>query len=71
MPGLRDGYRDGKYMKFSSVSVYLEESAVPWLAAKWKGKTAEELEASEEFLKDVVNGKCFLAGSPSVFSFLL
>lgn len=56
--GLRDGERDGKYMKFSVVGIYLEESAVPYLAARWKGKTAEELEKSEEFLNDLVHGKC-------------
>ena len=57
---MRDGERNGKFMKFSAVAVYLEDNAVPWLAAKWKGKTAEELEASEEFLKDLINGKCFV-----------
>jgi chalcone isomerase len=54
--GVRDGYREGKYMKFSAVSLYLEDDAVPWLAAKWKGKNAEELEKSDEFVNDLITG---------------
>lgn len=60
MAGVRDGYREGKYMKFSAVSLYLEDNAVPWLAAKWKGKTAAELEKSDDFVNDLITGKSFV-----------
>ncbi|MEX6631903.1 hypothetical protein SGI36_21890, partial [Providencia rettgeri] len=33
----------GKFVKFTAIGVYLEESAVPFLATKWKGKNSEEL----------------------------
>ncbi|XP_027120236.1 chalcone--flavanone isomerase-like [Coffea arabica] len=54
------GYRgleiQGKFIKFSLPGVYLEETAIPSLAAKWKGKTAEELMESVEFFRDIITG---------------
>lgn len=41
-------------MKFTTTGLYLEDDVVPWLAAKWKGKTAEELFESDEFFRDIV-----------------
>lgn len=46
----------GKFVKFTVIGVYLEDNAVPSLAVKWKGKTAEELMDSVEFFQDVVTG---------------
>ena len=46
----------GKFVKFTAIGVYLEDDAVKCLAAKWKGKTAEELTESVEFFRDVVTG---------------
>lgn len=48
---------EGKLVKFTVIGVYLEDKAVPILAVKWKGKTAQELANSVEFFKDVVTGK--------------
>ncbi|XP_010101513.2 chalcone--flavonone isomerase [Morus notabilis] len=47
---------DGKFVKFTTTGVYLKDEAVSWLAAKWKGKTAEELLESDEFFQDIVTG---------------
>ena len=47
---------EGKFVKFTAIGVYLEDNAVPLLAGKWKGKTAEELTESVEFFRDVVTG---------------
>nr|AMQ48692.1 chalcone flavanone isomerase [Iochroma gesnerioides] len=47
---------EGKFVKFTVIGVYLEESATPFLAAKWKGKSSEELTHSVEFFRDIVTG---------------
>lgn len=49
---------EGKFVKFTAIGVYLEESAIPFLADKWKGKSSEELEHSVEFFRDIVTGIC-------------
>ncbi|KAF8397571.1 hypothetical protein HHK36_016491 [Tetracentron sinense] len=46
----------GKFIKFTAIGVYLEDIAVPSLAVKWKGKTADELTDSVEFFRDIVSG---------------
>ncbi|KAB2635516.1 chalcone isomerase [Pyrus ussuriensis x Pyrus communis] len=46
----------GNFVKFTAIGVYLEDNAVPQLAVKWKGKTAEELTESVEFFRDIVTG---------------
>lgn len=46
----------GKFIKFTAIGVYLEDSAIPLLAAKWKGKTADELTKSVPFFNDIVTG---------------
>ncbi|XP_057981800.1 chalcone--flavanone isomerase-like [Malania oleifera] len=46
----------GKFVKFTAIGVYLEDSAVPSLAVKWKGKSAEELTESVDFFRDIVTG---------------
>ena len=65
------GYRgleiQGKFIKFSLPGVYLEETAIPSLATKWKGKTAEELMESVEFFRDIITGNTTLF---SFFSFI-
>ncbi|XP_057471253.1 chalcone--flavanone isomerase-like [Actinidia eriantha] len=48
---------EGRFVKFTAIGVYLEESAVPSLAVKWKGKSAEELTESVEFFRDIVSGQ--------------
>nr|GEZ93259.1 chalcone isomerase [Tanacetum cinerariifolium] len=47
---------DGKVLKVTAVSVYLEDKAIQSLAVKWKGKTPAELMDSDEFYEDVVTG---------------
>ncbi|GMP68733.1 hypothetical protein CsSME_00028253 [Camellia sinensis var. sinensis] len=47
----------GKFIKFTAIGVYLEDSAIPSLAVKWKGKSAEELTDSVEFFRDIVSGQ--------------
>lgn len=49
---------EGKFVKFTAIGVYLEETAIPFLAAKWKGKSSEELTNSVEFFRDIVTGIC-------------
>nr|AHY35310.1 chalcone isomerase [Morus notabilis] len=46
----------GKFVKFTTIGVYLEDNAVKWLAGKWKGKSVEELTESVEFFRDIVTG---------------
>ncbi|XP_031114949.1 chalcone--flavonone isomerase [Ipomoea triloba] len=47
---------DGKFVKFTAIGVYLEADAVPSLAVKWNGKSAEELTDSVQFFRDIVTG---------------
>ncbi|XP_052206143.1 chalcone--flavanone isomerase-like isoform X2 [Diospyros lotus] len=47
---------EGRFIKFTAIGVYLEDAALPSLAAKWKGKTAEELADSPYFYRDIVSG---------------
>ncbi|KAK4418172.1 Chalcone--flavonone isomerase [Sesamum alatum] len=54
--GVRGLEIEGKFVKFTAIGVYLEDTAVSSLAAKWKGKTAEELADSADFFGDIVTG---------------
>ncbi|KAK1378125.1 Chalcone-flavonone isomerase family protein [Heracleum sosnowskyi] len=54
--GVRGMEIQGKFIKFTAIGVYLEDSAIPLLAAKWKGKTADELTKSVPFFNDIVTG---------------
>nr|SBU44866.1 chalcone isomerase RNA [Glycine max] len=47
---------EGKFIKFRGIGVYLEDKAVPSLAAKWKGKTSEELVHTLHFYRDIISG---------------
>lgn len=49
----------GKFVKFTAIGVYVEDSAVSSLAGKWKGKSAEELSESVAFFRDIVTGNRF------------
>ncbi|KAJ3669445.1 hypothetical protein LUZ60_011395 [Juncus effusus] len=46
----------GRFIKFTAIGVYLDETAVKSLAGKWSGKTADELAESLEFYNDVISG---------------
>ena len=48
---------EGKEIKFTSIGVYLEATALESLAEKWKNKTSDELADSIEFFKDIVTGQ--------------
>eukprot|EP01018_Ginkgo_biloba_P012299 Gb_07234 [translate_table: standard] len=52
------GYRGleigGKFVKFTTIGIYIEEAVIPHLALKWKGKTAEELNNTLYFFMDAV-----------------
>ncbi|XP_051118598.1 chalcone--flavanone isomerase-like [Andrographis paniculata] len=54
--GVRGLEIQGNFVKFTAIGVYLEDVAVSSLAAKWKGKSADELEDSVEFFKDIISG---------------
>ncbi|XP_048431996.1 uncharacterized protein LOC125473356 [Pyrus x bretschneideri] len=54
--GVRGLEIQGNFVKITAIGVYLEDNAVPQLAVKWKGKTAEELTESVEFFRDIVTG---------------
>nr|ANH61883.1 chalcone isomerase [Anthurium andraeanum] len=54
--GVRGIEIEGKFIKFTAIGVYLEASAVPSLAAKWKGMTPDEMAASAGFFRDLVTG---------------
>ncbi|XP_047330874.1 chalcone--flavanone isomerase [Impatiens glandulifera] len=54
--GVRGLEIQGKFIKFTSIGVYLEDCAVETLAVKWKGKTVDELTDSVEFYRDIVTG---------------
>ncbi|MCD7452510.1 hypothetical protein HAX54_017197 [Datura stramonium] len=47
---------EGKFVKFTAIGVYFEESAVSFLATKWKGKSSDELTHSVEFFRDIITG---------------
>lgn len=47
---------EGTYVKYTAIGVYLEDSAILALAPKWKGKNADELAASVDFLRDIITG---------------
>nr|ADA60161.1 chalcone isomerase [Erigeron breviscapus]ADA60162.1 chalcone isomerase [Erigeron breviscapus] len=46
----------GNFVKFTGIGVYLEDKAIPLLAAKWMGKSSTELLDSVEFFRDIVTG---------------
>ncbi|KAJ7971340.1 Chalcone--flavonone isomerase [Quillaja saponaria] len=54
--GVRGLLIDGNFVHFTAIGVYLEDNAVPSLAVKWKGKSAEELTESVEFFNDIIRG---------------
>lgn len=56
--GVRGLNIEGNFVKFTAIGVYLEDNAVPWLAAKWKGKSSEELLESDAFSRVIVTGEC-------------
>ncbi|XP_016507933.2 chalcone--flavanone isomerase-like [Nicotiana tabacum] len=47
---------EGKFVKFTAIGVYFEETALPFLATKWKSKSSEELAKSLDFFRDIVTG---------------
>lgn len=47
---------DGNFVKFTAIGVYVALEALPFLAGRWKGKTAKELAASVDFFLDVITG---------------
>ncbi|KAL5066703.1 hypothetical protein RYX36_017590 [Vicia faba] len=54
--GVRGLDIDGEFVKFTTIGVYLEESAVSSLSPKWKGKTPPELIESLDFYRDIIKG---------------
>ncbi|XP_078445223.1 chalcone-flavanone isomerase family protein [Wolffia australiana] len=53
--GVRNLEIQGKVIKFTSIGVYMEATALKSLSAKWKEKTEEELAESLEFFRDIVS----------------
>ncbi|RHN44898.1 putative chalcone isomerase [Medicago truncatula] len=45
-----------KFVKFTAIGVYLQDIAVPYLAEKWKAKSAHELTDTVPFFRDIVTG---------------
>ncbi|CAL4945133.1 unnamed protein product [Urochloa decumbens] len=55
--GVRGLEIDGNFIKFTAHGVYLEEGvAVPALAKKWAGKSADELASDVAFYRDIFTG---------------
>nr|QLM00654.1 chalcone isomerase 1 [Ziziphora clinopodioides subsp. bungeana] len=54
--GVRGMEIEGKFIKFTAIAVYVEETAVASLAPNWKGKTAEELADSADFISEIITG---------------
>ena len=52
--GVRGLEIKGKFKKFTAIGVYLEDTAVPFLAGMWKGMSVEELTDSVDFFRDIV-----------------
>lgn len=48
---------EGNFVKIAAIGVYLEDAAVPALAGKWAGKTADELASDPTFFRDVYTGE--------------
>ncbi|XP_057422894.1 chalcone--flavanone isomerase 1 [Lotus japonicus] len=46
---------EGKFIKFTGIGVYLEDTAVDSLATKWKGKSSQELQDSLDFFRDIIS----------------
>ncbi|MGV7428845.1 hypothetical protein PJI19_29280, partial [Mycobacterium kansasii] len=46
----------GRFIKFTAIGVYLEESGLLELAPKWKAKSVTDLVESHEFFRDIVTG---------------
>ena len=45
------------FVKFTAIGVYLEDAAaVPALAKRWAGKTADELASDTAFFRDIFTG---------------
>ncbi|KAL6636642.1 hypothetical protein ACP70R_024214 [Stipagrostis hirtigluma subsp. patula] len=55
--GVRGMEIGGNFIKFTAIGVYLEDAAVPALAKRWAGKTADELASDAAFFRDVVTGE--------------
>lgn len=55
--GVRGMEIGGNFIKFTAIGVYLEDEAVPSLAKRWAGKTADELAEDAAFFRDVVTGE--------------
>lgn len=54
--GVRGMEIEGKFIKFTAIGVYVEETAVTSLAANWKGKTPDELADSVDFISEIITG---------------
>ncbi|OEL17999.1 Chalcone--flavonone isomerase [Dichanthelium oligosanthes] len=55
--GVRGMEAEGNFFKIAAIGVYLEDAAVPALAGKWAGKTADELASDPAFFRDVYTGE--------------
>ncbi|XP_043700972.1 chalcone--flavanone isomerase-like [Telopea speciosissima] len=55
--GVRGLDIQGQFIKFTAIGIYLAPEALPSLAAKWKGKTTDELISSHDFFTDLVWGE--------------
>ncbi|KAH6766370.1 Chalcone-flavanone isomerase family protein [Perilla frutescens var. hirtella] len=54
--GVRGMEIQGNFVKFTAIAVYLEDTAIPALALKWKGKTADQLTDSDDFIAQIITG---------------
>ncbi|CAL4928082.1 unnamed protein product [Urochloa decumbens] len=69
--GVRGLDIDGNFIKFTATGVYLEEGvAVPALAKKWAGKSADELASDVAFFRDIFTaaGRAYVAGDFGKFT---
>ncbi|KAJ4971059.1 hypothetical protein NE237_004158 [Protea cynaroides] len=60
----------GQFKKFTAIGIYLGHNALPSLAAKWKGKTPDEVNSSLEFFTNIIRGPSTTSGGALVGTFL-
>ncbi|XP_068637701.1 chalcone--flavanone isomerase [Aristolochia californica] len=54
--GVRGLEIQGKLVKFTAIGIYLGGEALTHLVRRWKGKTADDLNSSVDFFRDIVTG---------------
>ncbi|KAJ1688531.1 hypothetical protein LUZ63_019921 [Rhynchospora breviuscula] len=54
--GVRELDIAGRFVKFTAIAIYLQDSALDLLACKWTPNTPDELASATDFFADIING---------------